>query len=368
MLTSVWSYHSFGKDRAPQSRTDAKDKFYGLLGLLAPSIKDKVYVDYNSPLMDVYALAARLAIEEAKLYAMLTFARDRGDPDNDAELDWPSWIPRYDRPASMELNATPLRWQVYKASGKYYALPEVYPHAPLVLRVLSLWVGTVKKVSAAFLFRPFWSPRHVNDTVRTSWKGIQPLVDAESCAGSLEEVFCHTLVAGVDHRNEPFTNDSLAAMDFHAMLSSILSEEEDRPVPDAVEDSSSMMEDSVDAISGKSSPKSSKSMALSLANISRDGIGSDLGSSPPDADRIYEGQAETNHHAHPAEVPSHHYGNDLENYSISLGAPAITQSFDLPLPLPTGNESDRMTLGISDGWNFSKAFALWCENRCVFVT
>lgn len=75
--------------------TDARDKLYGLLGLL--NVKTPpIPVDYGKSVVDVYTSAVSLLIQTTRRLDILTFG-GIGNINNTARYDLPSWVPDFQR-------------------------------------------------------------------------------------------------------------------------------------------------------------------------------------------------------------------------------------------------------------------------------
>lgn len=70
---------------------DPRDKLYALLGVCEP-LGSKLKVDYSAPTRDVYTTFAKSQIKaDGELYTILTAGLH--DPEEDEDLDLPSWVP-----------------------------------------------------------------------------------------------------------------------------------------------------------------------------------------------------------------------------------------------------------------------------------
>jgi hypothetical protein len=88
------------------STTDPKDKVFGVFGLLNQSVVgDLISPDYTKPISSVLRDAVRQSFAEDWLLLGDVSHHDNFDL---LESDFPSWVPRVDRPWDSELGAIPL--------------------------------------------------------------------------------------------------------------------------------------------------------------------------------------------------------------------------------------------------------------------
>lgn len=79
--------------RPRYSATDPRDLAFALIGVLAPQTRNKIIVDYNSTMEQVFTMLTKAMLEESrKHFASNRFGLDWVTPRQD-ELEIPSWVP-----------------------------------------------------------------------------------------------------------------------------------------------------------------------------------------------------------------------------------------------------------------------------------
>lgn len=127
--------------------TDPRDKVYGLLGLTAPKIQEKLAVSYDKSTAEVYIDATTMVIEqEMDFTVVLENKRPRAfDPTADMHYGLPTWVSNFHNKHGMENRGliSELSWAFEGASGTTDLVADV--KVP-ILRVRGIRIGRISAV------------------------------------------------------------------------------------------------------------------------------------------------------------------------------------------------------------------------------
>jgi len=143
--------------------TEPRDKIYGLLSLMDPYIRARINVDYTKPVALVYAEAIKIFVRTGPKEANLLFLTHI-DHSEGIDLDFPTWIPRYDKPvpkSSRSLKKPGLSFTDYNAGGEFILPCQMDAYASNILPVHGLIFTSIKSV--VIVDAPFFRP-HEMDT------------------------------------------------------------------------------------------------------------------------------------------------------------------------------------------------------------
>ncbi|KUJ08710.1 uncharacterized protein LY89DRAFT_741557 [Mollisia scopiformis] len=156
--------------------TDPRDKIYGLLGLMHEADRKSILLqpDYSKSVVQVYGDAIRQMIRENEDDGAtnLNEAFHSIERFEDEVMDFPSWIPRWDRPAMLKQVRT-----------------DPDPKVP-VLKGLK-----VARVQHVF---PLQRKSGNSEWMRGIWRTISILLDAGPHAETKEAVFLNTIAGAYD--------------------------------------------------------------------------------------------------------------------------------------------------------------------------
>jgi hypothetical protein len=103
--------------------TDARDKVYGILGLVDADVRAAWDIDYQSPPMQVFAVTTRRIIEQTRSLRILSCVQDASIR---TIAPYPSWVPDYSLPYfNMMCNHGE-----FAAAGTKYATVQLLPSSP----------------------------------------------------------------------------------------------------------------------------------------------------------------------------------------------------------------------------------------------
>lgn len=172
-------YRPAGRSLANQLRRthragcrDARDKVYGLLGLLHEETASAIVADYTKPLVDVYAQAIRVALHEARDLSFLQFAAWYKSPklrNNRArrliqrvscgclmsqysrDAEWPSWVLKLHGETSDESGAC-RNVLIFNQStmGTSFGLQTKILDESLILSLRGLTIDTISMIGPIF--------------------------------------------------------------------------------------------------------------------------------------------------------------------------------------------------------------------------
>lgn len=137
--------------------SELRDKVFAVLGATGlwqskEDIPALVRPDYDKPIRGVYRDATRYCVTETRTTAILRKISHQNDDDVNG-IDFPSWVPRYDRKLDEATNPSPLSFRYMEIEDLKYidrAVPTLDPESPDVLILTGVALNTIKKQSNVF--------------------------------------------------------------------------------------------------------------------------------------------------------------------------------------------------------------------------
>jgi len=208
---------------------DPRDKIYGLLGLYKERrglthLPTLLRPDYSQRPADVYRKATLHMVQETQDLDFLGFINHGEDQD---DVSFPSWVPRWDRIYRWHTGASPLSFHFDAACGRLcqlHSLPQDIGHICLS----GLRLDTLQDSSDVMSQEDFASPmktRRLLATARRMMCALPKLTDAEI---EMDNTLATTLIAGIAHGGKPADHHTVT--NFQA-LEKLIDELETLPFP-----------------------------------------------------------------------------------------------------------------------------------------
>lgn len=216
---------------------EPRDHVYGLLGLhqrlrLSSSPSSLLQVDYEKSIASVLRDGTLYAICESQSLEVFNYISRRSDNDW-RDADFPSWVPRWDRPWDVGHDPTRFEWH-FRTCGSYQTPDQVSDPSstrPDTLLACGIVTGTVAQVLASF--DALASAHTYIDVVQRKMKILSELGMSEE---ESEGIVAATLVAGTDHRGAVvLPGDNLEA--FRAWLGHLVAHQSFPPASRGRDDS-----------------------------------------------------------------------------------------------------------------------------------
>ncbi|KAI7188181.1 hypothetical protein KC363_g5632 [Hortaea werneckii] len=180
---------------------EPRDHVYGLLGLhrrlrQSSSRSSLLQVDYEKSLANILRDGTLYAIRESRSLEVFNYI-SRRSADDWGDVDFPSWVPRWDRSWDVSHDPTRFEWH-FRACGSHQTPKQVSDPSstrPDTLLAVGTVTGTNAKVLA--IFDETASPHSYIDVVHRTLKILAELEMGEEESESIVAV---TLVAGTDHQ------------------------------------------------------------------------------------------------------------------------------------------------------------------------
>ncbi|CAK7220804.1 hypothetical protein SEUCBS140593_004357 [Sporothrix eucalyptigena] len=195
--------------------TDARDKVYGLLGVLPEDVQDHIVPDYNLSIKDVFTNAAEYIISKTKRLDVLGSAFHF--PVHISPLGLPSWVPDWSHISHM----TPIDWP----TGHFQASAATKSRADLDSqhhRILSTWAIEVDRVAEQGI--PVGTINTVNNFIMSfmHWHAMlqKHLRDSDEAQKvRAEDAFCRTIALDNIHPVFQGAPDKWRCVTFHLFAS-----------------------------------------------------------------------------------------------------------------------------------------------------
>ncbi|KAI6862962.1 hypothetical protein KC323_g5231 [Hortaea werneckii] len=216
---------------------EPRDHVYGLLGLhqrlrRSSSPSSLLQVDYEKSIASVLRDGTLYAICESQSLEVFNYISRRSDNDW-KDADFPSWVPRWDRPWDARYDPTRLEWH-FRCCGSHQTPEQISdpsPTRPDTLLACGIVTGTVAQVLASF--DALASAHTYIDVVQRTTKILSELGMSEE---ESESIVAATLVAGTDHQGAVvLPGDNLEA--FRAWLGHLVARQSFPPASRGRDDS-----------------------------------------------------------------------------------------------------------------------------------
>lgn len=144
--------------------TEARDKLYGVLGLVDATEREKWVIDYQSSIEEVFARATRRIIEQSRSLKILSCVQDASKR---TIATYPSWVPDYSLPYVNMMCNSGFFSAAWDAQHPQYQAPSLLPspssswsclrlHATIVDTVAATANDRTDYVNSAMLLEPSW--------------------------------------------------------------------------------------------------------------------------------------------------------------------------------------------------------------------